>query len=292
MPGNSWKDLTGTPVNKKKPVDPVKGFDQAAHRPDINLPQVSPKLAALLEQREKLESNMKGLSGSEGGSTQGFDAARYPVSSFKQRSKEQSLWEKSHDLQEKINQPIAQAARTVKDKVSKKITAAPALRSGLKNFEQPVGQWLNKRDGYLDQSRPAAVKRVIGNKLAEGRLALDRLAEDRKKDIGDMFNTSRGKKVFSQIEKKIPSKQKIEKLLEQQWMKKREKITEPMDQSSEYLDKTLKKLNIDTGGSGDLLKRLESSRKKALKMLKEKKQQEQKDQQRREKALQNKKNRG
>lgn len=84
MPGVSWKDL-------KKSSPPVQTLDQAA--------QLSPVLANLLAQREKLEAEMQSLS-QGGADSSSHDGARiFPVQTLADRRKEIQRWETLKEIQ-------------------------------------------------------------------------------------------------------------------------------------------------------------------------------------------------
>ncbi|MCL6271677.1 hypothetical protein M3P05_17300 [Sansalvadorimonas sp. 2012CJ34-2] len=315
MPGNSWKDKQSSfeeiadqsggrnqaGQNKKAPPfgSAGKGFDDMAG--------LSPKLDALIEQRKELEDTMRNLSSGDE-SEGGFLKRSYPVASLAERRMEQMTWEKQRaDGSSRKQEREARRKSTVQNNSS--LGWEQSLRTGLRDFTEPVNNWLNARDrerqGLRDKvrdklspldraSRP--VKRAHGQvkdaadqfRQLDKQLEKEGLHKDREeiKNLKAVKAINSADKYLGGVNRALDAPQRNVKKVDDFWKKKDNGIRGAMDRFGPYVERSRKRLSSETGGSGDLFERMKKNRERALAKMREKRQQEARDQKRRERAQQ------
>jgi hypothetical protein len=246
MPGFSWKDLkkSKTPTSNEVAPLPVRTLEDAA--------QLSPMLSKLLEQREKLETEMKSLSKGQGSlsGTPARESRIFPVQTLTQRREEIYRWEKDKERQkEKLKENLLTKMQTaITDKI-----ARPENRPKQDNT-LPLRQFYSEKE----QDRPTK---------------LDLL----KDAIPPLRQTAAEKP----LDEKLPNK----------FNQFRDRLTQnlPSDTGYEALKQRL--LSVEVGSLEDIGQRLDQQRKAALEKLIQEREQEAQDALRRERALENYKTR-
>lgn len=259
------------------------------------------RLNLLLQQRQQLEQRMQSLVG--GGSSNLREAARFQVPSFAQRLAEQRQWEAERA------RPRSRSSET------SALTSAPssapgpeAMRSGLRNFTQPVNDWLAQRDEDRRRLRDQARDRLSPlETLAEPvrgarrqlqdanrqlrdldeRLASEGLNEDRAalRELGaDRLDTA--ERYLSRADDTLSAPRQVVDRLDNAWQNRSNQISGAMDRVGSYVDRSRQRLSSETGGSGDLFTRMQTNRERALQLRREQQLQERRDQARRDRARQ------
>ncbi|HMW73166.1 MAG TPA: hypothetical protein PKD17_15165, partial [Cellvibrionaceae bacterium] len=151
MPGNSWQDRLGLRgTSPSTPAAPAAPASTAASEAAAPVPE---RLNVLLQQRQQLEQRMQSLVG--GGTGNLREAARFQVPSFAQRLAEQRRWEAERA------RPRSRSSETsVTTGGPSSAPEGEAMRSGLRNFSQPVNDWLAGRDEDRRRLRDQARDRL------------------------------------------------------------------------------------------------------------------------------------
>ncbi|MFO1368498.1 MAG: hypothetical protein U1F46_05830 [Marinagarivorans sp.] len=297
MPGNSWQDRLGLRGAPTSAPDALTSPAEPAGPPTAPLPE---RLNVLLHQRQQLEQRMQNLVGGGGGDLR--EAARFQVPSFAQRLAEQRQWEAERARSRNRPEVSAPGARQPNE------PQADALRSGLRDFSQPVGEWLNARDTDRRRLRDQARDRLSPlEQLAEPvrgarrqlqdanrqlrdldqRLASEGLNEDRAalRELGaDRLDTA--ERYLSRADDALSAPRQIVDRLDTAWQNRSNQISGAMDRFGSYVERSRQRLASETGGSGDLFARMQQNRERALLARKEQQWQERRDQARRERAQQ------
>lgn len=320
MPGNSWRDRLGisAPTNSSPArlgEPPAAAARRTAPSDPANL---SPQLAALMQQRQTLENNMQRL---VSGQQSPLDR-RFHVPTFAERQAEYQRWETRRDSR----LPTAQGAPTISTSLgSGELSMGfnqPGLpmRSGLRNFEAQARSreaqarnWLSTRDSERQDLRRRADNALAPlNRVAEPvsslrdqvgsanrqlrdldqRLAAEGLEQDRdelRKLGADKIATADNYLGKAQSALNAPNNAVAK--IDSFWRDRSNDISGAMDRFGPYVDRAQQRLGLDSGGSGDLFTRMQQNRERAMAQRRERMQQEQRDQARRERALTQKKSR-
>ncbi|WP_428241186.1 hypothetical protein [Gynuella sp.] len=297
MPGNSWKNLR----TESRPQATPELRD--AHQPASTAAAPSGKMQELLQQRQQLENNLRNLV--SGDSSDPRESKRFQIPTFAQRQAQQRQWD---DQREQFRQQALQ-----------RLTRAPAaepplddnpeqhLRSGLRDFSQPAAQWMSQRDRereqlreynrrYRDATQPL---RDLGSQVQSAgqqlrdldkKLAAEGLEDDRQalRDTG-MDKLLKADKTLQKVNKVIDAPNQAVGKIDNFWQRREQQISGPMDRFGPYVERSRRRLNVDTGGSGNLFERMQQNRERALARRREQRIQAQRDEARRQNALQRKK---
>ncbi|MBC6907092.1 hypothetical protein DWB84_16745 [Saccharophagus sp. K07] len=309
MPGNSWRDRVARPGSTGAGVSPQAqnaGNPIAPTQTDVaNNSLLSPQLNQLLQQRQQLENRMRSLiSGGTGGDLR--DAARFQVPTFAQRQAELRQWEARRERQQQ-----ATATAPSYDIIGP-AAATPALRTGLRDFQQPVTDWLDARDRQRQQLREQARDRLAPvERAAQPLRNLSRQTQDAARQFRDLDQQLANEGLHEEREELrklgadklmaadnylsranavLNTPQQSVKKIDEFWQRRDNDIRGAMDRFGGYVERSRQRLNSETGGSGDLFERMMRSRERALNQRREQQRQEQRDQARRDRALNRKKN--
>jgi hypothetical protein len=298
MPGNSWRDKLGK--NIPSAAAPITNFMAPPVSP--NKPaSTNNRLNELLQQRQSLEQRMQRLTG--GGEQNGRESARFSVPSFAQRQAEQRQWEMIRERQG-LKQPSTTPVTNNPKMVPLSRTGQNnSARTGLRDFTQPVSEWLNARDAQRQQVREnarvldkatTAVQKLRGmgqdlNNLDQ-RLASEGLTEERDqlKQLG-IDKIKSGNSILKSAENVLSAPTKAADKLGSAWQSRRDHIGGAMDKMGSYVERSKQRLSAETGGSGDLFERMKMNREKSLLQRQFQQKQEKRDQARRDRAQQKRK---
>ncbi|HMY38787.1 MAG TPA: hypothetical protein PK011_05640, partial [Marinagarivorans sp.] len=182
------------------------------------------------------------------------------------------------------------------------------MRSGLRNFSQPVNDWLAGRDEDRRRLRDQARDRLSPlETLAEPvrgarrqvqdanrqlrdldqRLASEGLNEDRAalRELGaDRLDAA--ERYLSRADEALGAPRQVVDRLDDAWQNRSNQISGAMDRVGSYVDRSRQRLSSETGGSGDLFTRMQQNRERAVQLRREQQLQERRDQARRDRARQ------
>jgi hypothetical protein len=306
MPGNSWRDRLGQP-GTGTPAAPVPPRAPAAS------PQLPSHLNTLLQQREQLQNNLRNLVAG-GASGDPREAARFHVPTFAQRQAEQRLWEARRARQSQ-SQPAGPASPLdfIAGRAAGALPALP-IRSGLRDFQQPVTGWLDARDHERQQLRDQARDRLAPlDRVAEPVRGLHRQVQDAGRQLRDLDQRLASEGLESDREalremgadklqaaesylgratEILDAPQRAVRKIDDFWQQRDNDICGAMDRFGSYMERSRSRLSAETGGSGDLFERMMRNRERALEQRREQQRperhQEKRDQARRDRAQERK----
>jgi hypothetical protein len=283
VPGNSWRDL-----RERRPVDLAGSPGRVAGLPASlgDAANGSPRLAELLEQRERLERRMQRLTG-DAATPGGGDGRRYRVPSFAERRREQEAFEARRD-------------RGGRRSAERAAPEEPPLRGAPgRGPADPGGdarQWLRERDAWRQSLRESArdrlspvyrarqalrgARRLLGGAAGGPRRAPAPGTNDPLS--GRTPGTGRDPAAADAAR---DATRAATHAIDDDWDARRERISGPLDRIGSYADRAERLLSTETGGSGDVFERLRRNRERALERRREERRQEARDQARRDRAL-------
>lgn len=236
------------------------------------------------------------------------EAARFHVPTFAQRRAEHREWEMQRDTDANRSPGSLTSARSHAQSPS---ALQPALRTGLRHFQQPVNRWLDERDQQRQRLRDQARDRLAPlEKVAAPVRDLDRQVRDYNRQFSDldkrladegmeeeraelrkmgMDKLQTAERYSSKATAVLDAPKKAADKIDAFWKKRDNDIRGAMDRFGSYVERSQKRLHADSGGSGDLFERMMQNRLRALEQRREQQRQEQRDQERRDRALKRKK---
>ncbi|AJQ97769.1 hypothetical protein [Gynuella sunshinyii] len=297
MPGNSWKNLR---AESRPQVTPGSGATQL---PANAAATSSAQMQELIQQRQQLENNLRNL---VSGETQDpREAMRFQIPTFAQRQAQQRQWDDQREQQRQQAQQRLTRSTVTPLPVDENLEQN--LRSGLRDFSQPVSQWMSQRDRereqlreynrrYRDATQPL---RELGSQFQSAgqqlrdldkKLAAEGLEDDRQalRDAG-MDKLLKADKTLQKVTKVIDAPSQAVAKIDNFWQRREQQISGPMDRFGPYVERSRRRLNVETGGSGNLFERMQQNRERALARRREQRIEAQRDEARRRSALQRKK---
>lgn len=283
MPGKSWREVTGggMPAAPAAAQTPLTAFPASPQATAVSAAEVSPKLAALMAEREALSSRMQALT-SGGQTPDPRDAARFPVASFAQRRAEAERFAARQDAL-RTRTPAARAEPAQRGRLPDRF-AAPMM-SARDWLAQRDRQRMNIREQARDRLAPLAsvaeAGRAVSSRLtgmrdqlheldrrleSEGVSAEER-AEIRREIGGDRLDDISGR--VSGATRAVETPMRLVDRIDGAWQGKRDQISGALDRVGPYAAVRERRLGLDTGGSGDLFERAARARERGLQRRRE-----------------------
>lgn len=153
------------------------------------------------------------------------------------------------------------------------------VREQLEPLEQ-VGRPLREFGRSVENAQGQL--RNLDHKLEQEGVGEAERAEVRKALKGDQIDKVGGK--IAKANEALDAPKKIVNKVENEWVRREEQLTGPMDRFSSYADQRERRLSPETGGSGDLFERMLRNRQQALQRRREQQEQDERDRKRRERA--------
>ena len=310
MPGNSWRNLSrGSDSNTGSDLGTSPSATSTGPRGGSNsAAAANPHLDLLLQQRQELESNLRNLV--SGTSSDQREAARFHVPTFAQRQAQHRQWERQREQQQQVL-GRKQREQGVVNSLENRADQAERMRTGLRNFQQPVSDWMDERDQerqslrsrfdsaereLKDSTRPLKnIGKQVGSasqqlKDLDRQLAAEGSDSDREelRKLGT-DKIHKADKTLQKINGIIDAPSRAVKKIDDFWQARDNQISGAMDRFGPYADNARRRLNLDQGGSGDLFERMQRNRENALERRREQRQEQMRDQARRDRALQRRK---
>ncbi|WP_299302844.1 hypothetical protein [uncultured Brachybacterium sp.] len=227
MPRRSWRDLTPGPgpvesagVGHSPPAAPAPTSPELLHQAAAG----DSRLAGLLAERERLESQLSGLTSPAGAAAAAADA-RYPVTGLRERRAEIASWADARDALAAVRAGAASLGGVRPRGGTAPSASGPGALTGAgSDLRSQLSGPLRSGLGRYDQVRSA----------------LDR---------SDEFLTR---------------PQQLADGLARRRQQAQELMAGPLDRVGSYAETRDRVLDTDSGGSGDLFARAEAARRRAL----------------------------
>ncbi|MEM7236673.1 MAG: hypothetical protein AAF501_02435 [Pseudomonadota bacterium] len=178
---------------------------------------------------------------------------------------------------------IGSRARRAGDRIPSRSASA---RSGLGRVREElepldrVGRPLRDFGRSLETAQGQL--RDLDRQLADEGVSAAEREEIRKALKGDEIDKVGGK--IAKANEALDAPRKIVDKVENEWVRREEQMTGPMDRLSSYAGMRERRLSPETGGSGDLFERMLRNRQRALQRRRDQQDQEERDRRRRERA--------
>lgn len=273
MPRRSWRDLTQSSAPAETAPEAPQDDGNLLHRLVVDAP--SSQLAALLAERQRLETYLAGITGE---TTAENDHRSYPVTPLTERRAEVAAWGRSRDARRSRRTGAASTTRTSatpeEPGASRMLglsgdvkNASPnmrsqlfaAARSGLRRFDDvanPAREFGAKVTGLADTLND------LDRKLArEGVSKSERDAIRR--DLGGS-TVDRVAGPIRRADEALARPRQLANGLESTWQRREQELAGPLDRFGGYATSRDRILDIDSGGSGDVFARADAARQRAL----------------------------
>lgn len=328
----NWKDLKSSNTGNEDSSTSSTGNSQGLH-PNFKGEQQSgdldqaaamlpeSRLNDLLQQRQKLESRIAGLSVPSDSNNSNIDL-RYPVLSFAERQQQEREWEQRRDsVDNNVPPPIVSSSGGSAENglgptpLETRLHAEPTQRSSIDNqpfssfhpmtmTRRRLQQSILTRRGSDSRIENGLTKlRQLGRDAADQaqdmsnqmrdldrQLAENDVSQADRGDIRDLMKADQIDKVASGLEqanKALDAPKTLVNGIERKWKGKEDLISGAMDRIGPYVEARDRRLSSDTGGSGDLFERMQRNRERALERRRQQRLTDHQDEQRRKRAKKN-----